>query len=103
MSIVNQTVPRALRRLGYADLQIDEETNGDLALRDIFRRAAAATDNSNVLVAVKESIAGRTGGNAATFICLFGWQAEIHRCRASGDDQGIGGVGSIIALQHERA
>ena len=24
MSIVNQTVPRALRRLGYADEQIDE-------------------------------------------------------------------------------
>jgi hypothetical protein len=62
----------------------------------------AAANNGDRLVAIEETIAGGTGGDALAGEFFFGGQAEVLGRGAGRDDQGIAGVGAGIAGQGER-
>ena len=69
----------------------------------LFNGGVAATDNGDFLFLVEETVAGGAGRYALAFEFLFGFQAQVHGRGAGGDDQGIAGVFTAVALEPEGA
>ncbi|MNC90025.1 hypothetical protein D3C83_60600 [compost metagenome] len=57
----------------------------------------AAADHGDFLAFVEKTVTGGAAGDAAPHEFFLGGQAEIHRGRAGGDDQRVGGVRSLVA------
>ena len=76
-------------------------------LRDIgqiqrfFHSGVTATDHGDVLVAIEEPITGGTGGYTLAHEGFFGRQTKITGGGAGSDDQGVTGVLTLIAGEHE--
>ena len=70
----------------------------------LFHGRVATADHNNLLAAIKEPVAGRTGRNAEAFELLFRRQAQPFRPRTRTQDNGICGVnGAAVGLRGERA
>lgn len=77
---------------------------GDIRqIKCFFNRSITAADHRHFLLAIEETITGRTGRYATAFELFFGRQAEILRGSAGCNNQCVAGVFLRIAKQAEWA
>lgn len=83
----------------------DRYRPGDMGeIKRLFHGGIAAAHHDHILVAIEETIAGGTGGNAEALEMLLALDAEPLGLGAGGDDQRVGGPYlARIGLHDERA
>ncbi len=68
-----------------------------------FNRRVATTDHADLLVAVKETVAGGATAHTPSHEGLFRREAQILGGGAGGDDQGFGRVSARVSFEREGA